>query len=699
MYRDIWQTSSDIHRRDVPWCVSTFVLWCVMISFFAPLSAQENDTTQQQRLQEVIIAAEQPVRIAADAATVQQLTAKQLKMLPSLQLSDALKYMSGVVVKDYGGTGGMKTVSVRGLGSQHTGVIYDGIPLTDCQTGQIDLGKLSLDNVRSIVLEIGMSSGIFVPARLFSYSNILKINTLSRIPNKPFGVKVGFTAGSYGLYSPQIFLENLLKSRKREDRFFVWNVSASFLTSKGNYPFVLHYGGITDSVSHERRQNSDVSVWNAEANMRFQINRKQHLTFKWYYYDSERGLPSATTFYNLNSSQRLWNRNTFGQLSYCNFFNTHWAYQLNAKFNYDHTHYLDTTYNNTAGRLENDYRQTESYLSNTVMYTLPFTDKKGRDQWLQIALSHDVFHNFLKSNALNYDDPSRITSLAALSLLYKGRMVKVHGNLLFTAVHDWAQGTVGDNFFHLSPTVGVAVAATKSLSFRAFYKNIFRMPTFNDLYYREVGNLNLNPEKTRQWDVGAVYNRDNLAHGRVALAASVDGYFNIVKDKIVAFPAGNLFSWTMMNYGKVFIGGAEVNANVQYQFAKGFFLRVNGNCTYQKAVDRTNPTDKTYNHQIPYTPVWSGSTGVSVELPWITFSYSLLLAGERYALGQNIPINRVAGYADHSVTIGHQYKIKNTPNTIGFKCEFLNLANKNYEIIRNYPMQGFGFRVKVFYEY
>ena len=707
--------STYIHCCGTRSCVITIILILVAVALYG----QEADSVRQRQLNEVIIATEQPVRIAADAAVVQQLTPKQLEALPTLQLSDALKYMSGLVIKDYGGTGGMKTVSVRGLGSQHTGVIYDGVPLTDCQTGQIDLGKLSLENVRSIALEIGMSSSIFVPARFFSYSNMLKINTLSQIPNKPFGVKVGFLAGSYGLYSPQVYLENLIKSRKRDDRFLVWNISASYLTSQGDYPYLLHYGGVTDSVSRERRQNSDVTVWNAEANICFKIDSKQQLTFKWYYYDSERGLPSATTFYSLNSSQRLSNRNTFGQLSYRNFFNTHWAYQLNAKFNYDHTHYLDPEYLNAARFLENDYKQTEGYLSNTVMYSLPFAGKKGRDQWLQIALSHDLFHNFLKSNALNYENPSRITSLAALSLLYKGQIVKVHGNLLFTAVHDWAQGTQADNFFHLSPTVGVAVAATKDLSFRAFYKNIFRMPTFNDLYYREVGNLNLNPEKTQQWDLGVVYNRDNLAHGRVDIAASVDGYFNIVKDKIVAFPARNLFSWTMLNYGKVFIGGAEVNANLQYQFSKGYFLRFNGNCTYQKAVDRTDPTGKTYNHQIPYTPVWSGSTGVSVELPWITFSYSLLLAGERYALGQNIPINRVAGYTDHSITIGHQYAIKTdnarkvekqggnkmsfaykvVTHTIGFKCELLNLANKNYEIIRNYPMQGFGFRVKVFYEY
>ena len=46
----------------------------------------------------------------------------------------------GVTVKDYG-IGGLKTVSVRSLGANHTTVSYDGIALTDVQSGQIDIGR------------------------------------------------------------------------------------------------------------------------------------------------------------------------------------------------------------------------------------------------------------------------------------------------------------------------------------------------------------------------------------------------------------------------------------------------------------------------------------------------------------------------------------------------------------------------------
>ena len=82
------------------------------------------------------------------------------------------------------------------------------------------------------------------------------------------------------------------------------------------------------------------------------------------------------------------------------------------------------------------------------------------------------------------------------------------------------------------------------------------MPTFNDLYYQEVGNRSLKPEKTQQFDIGMTYNR-YFAKNKIHLSLIGDLYYNLVKDKIVAIPSKNLFVWSMINYGKVEILGIE----------------------------------------------------------------------------------------------------------------------------------------------
>ena len=136
--------------------IGLYLLISILTVLALDVQAQNQpDTSRTRKLSEVNINANSPQKVFTGPAVVQQISAEQIRELPTLLLSDALKYMSGVVVRDYGGTGGMKTVSVRGLGTQHTGVAYDDIALTDCQTGQIDLGKLSLENVSSIALIVG----------------------------------------------------------------------------------------------------------------------------------------------------------------------------------------------------------------------------------------------------------------------------------------------------------------------------------------------------------------------------------------------------------------------------------------------------------------------------------------------------------------------------------------------------------------
>lgn len=566
------------------------------------------DSTRRQRLHEVNINANAPQQVFTGPAATQQISAQEIKELPTLQLSDALKYMSGVVVRDYGGTGGMKTVSVRGLGTQHTGVAYDDIALSDCQTGQIDLGKLSLENVASIALIVGLDDKLFVPARLYSYSSLLKINTINTIPVKPFSFRIGGTIGMYGLYGVQAGVTHKVRSKKRDDRFFYWNLSADFMRSKGNYPYTLHYGGANDSTSREIRKNAETLTLNTEFNAVWQIDKTQRFNVKLYYYNSARELPSATIFYYSDSHQKLWNQNAFGQVHYHKYFNDKWAYQANAKFNYDYTRYLDPDYLNAAGFLDNRYHQYESYLSNTALFT-PISEKDSAKaiKKLQFALAQDVFYQEMTANSLEYERPGRFTSLTSLSALVSGKRWQVNANLLLTYVDNIIKENPDiEDYTHLSPSIGASVEWVRNLHLRGFYKNIFRMPTFNDLYYREVGNVNLKPEKTHQWNLGLVLKEAHLAAGRVTVSTTLDGYFNIVKDKIVAFPSHNLFSWTMLNYGKVYIAGAELNTFWQYRITSRYILRLNGNVTYQKAVDRTDPNSKTYNHQIPYTPLWSG---------------------------------------------------------------------------------------------
>ena len=126
------------------------ILSLLICSGIYPLFAQEKDTlSSTHTLDEVVVCAD---RLQRETIPVQVLSGETLKKLSVHSVADAVRYFSGVQVKDYGGIGGLKTVNIRSMGSHHVGVFYDGIELGNAQNGVVDLGRFSLDNMEAVTL-------------------------------------------------------------------------------------------------------------------------------------------------------------------------------------------------------------------------------------------------------------------------------------------------------------------------------------------------------------------------------------------------------------------------------------------------------------------------------------------------------------------------------------------------------------------
>ncbi len=646
-----------------------------------PLSAEDidrPDSTKVQAIHEVTITEKQRNSEVRSTAPLQILSSKQIEQLNVLQVSDAVKYFSGVTVKDYGGIGGLKTVSVRSLGGNHTAVSYDGITLTDCQTGQIDLGRFSLENVDLLSLSSGQSDNIFQPARLFASASVLNIQTLSpRFSDyKGYNGKISMKAGSFGLLNPALLLE------KRINRKFSATFSGEWLSADGKYPYKLQQGPYeTNITTTEIRQNTDVKNLRIEAALYGNFAENETGYLKTYFYQSERGLPGPTIFNNVESSskQRIWDNTFFTQAHYEKEFSRKWLFQTNAKFNSGYLRYLDPTYPDMDGKMENTYLQREYYGSASVLFRA-FEN-------ISFSAATDGIVNTLDADLENFAYPTRFSWLSTFAAKYVTNQVLATASMLSTTVDETAKnGNAADNYRHLSPYISLAVKPFSNQDFRIriFYKNIFRMPTFNDLYYSQVGSRDLQPEKTNQYNLGLTY-AVSVQKWLPLLSFTADAYHNDVIDKIVAYPNKGYF-WTILNYGKVAINGLDLTTETTLQPCKKIGVVLGANYTYQRALNVTNPADRDYNNQIPYTPRVSGSGKVAVETPWINVSYSLLWSGHRYAVNQNYAENRMPPYADHSISVNRSFKIRNY--LLYTNLEILNLLNENYQVIRWFPMPG-----------
>jgi len=653
------------------------------------LAAENNlppDSIKTHAIREVTVTEKYASSEVRSTTPLQILNSKSIEGLNVLQVSDAVKYFSGVTVKDYGGIGGLKTISVRSLGANHTGVSYDGITLTDCQTGQIDLGRFSLDNVDMISLNSGQSDNIFQPARLFASASVLNIRTLTPefTNNKYINGKISMKAGSFGLLNPSMWLEGKISSK------IAASLSGEWLSANGKYPYVLNYGqSAKDSTSKETRQNTDVHNFRLEGALYATFSDKESGYIKSYFYQSERGLPGSTILYNNESSskQRIWDHTFFTQAHYEKEFSRYWAFQANAKYNSGYTRYLDPTYLNTEGKLESIYRQTEYYGSASALYRV--LDN------LSFSASTDGAITTLTSDTSSFATPVRYSWLTAVAGKYVTNRVLATASVLSTIVHETVKnGNPAADHQQLSPTFSLSVKPFTNQDFRVrlFYKNIFRLPSFNDLYYSEVGNRDLKPERTNQYNLGVTYNL-SISTWMPLLKITIDGYHNNVKDKIVAYPNKDTFSWTILNYGKVVIDGLDLTAETTLQPYKEIGILLGSNYTYQRAINVTDPTDGVYNNQLPYTPRISGSGKAGVITPWINISYSLLWSGHRYAVNQNYIENRLPAYYDHSISVSRDVQLKN--RLIHLNLEVLNLMNTNYAIVKWFPMPGRSYRATI----
>lgn len=604
----------------------------------------------------------------------QSLKGDALQRLSSLSVADALRYFSGVQLKDYGGVGGLKTVNVRSMGSHHVGVFYDGVEVGNAQNGVVDLGQFSLDNVEEVSLYNGQKSAIFQPATEFGNAGSVYIRT--RRPKFSEGEHRHLRTAVKLASSDMLRLSSLWEERISAS--LCSSLNAEVLSSSGKYKFRYRRKNADGSVAYDTtavRHNGDIWAVRLEGNLHGLFNGGGW-ALKGYTYHSQRGIPGAIVSNVWRRGERQGDHNSFVQLSgqkaISSSFSTRWL----AKYAYYNTHYVNR--DSTTRHVDNRYRQQEVYLSSSnVVELLP--------GW-SASLSYDFRFNTLRADLPLFAYPHRFTNLMSVATAYNHRRFSIQASLLGNSIKDHARTLASRKSTQtLTPALFMNVAPWSAvpMTVRAYVKKSFRMPTFNDLFYTDMGNAALNPESAIQYNIGVNYS--TLSQPRsTRVSLSMDAYYNTVHDKIVAYPKGQQFRWTMLNLGRVHIKGMDVEAQVIQQLTPMWRLDVRTQYTYQDARDVTNPTDTYYHHQIPYVPWHSGSLVVGVASDRWTLDYSFIYVGKRYNQQENIQYNYMQPWYTNDVH--GSYTFKWGKKRCRLTAEVNNLLDQDYDVILNYPM-------------
>ena len=391
-------------------------LLCIIIALPVCILAQQ-DTSKN--LREVKVSSS-PVPHLQSITPAQQIVAKDFERYSAFNVADAIRNFTGIILKDYGGIGGLKTVSVRGLSANHTAVIYDGVQLNDAENGQIDLGKLNLNNVQEISLYNGQPPNICMPARSFASASILYIKTVkpALAGIKPYLITAGVKTGSFNLLNPY------LQWQQRISKNWSFIVNSYLENANGRYKYKT-FGNGADST--HSRTNADISAQQIDGALYWAKSDSNNFNLHINLYNSDRGLPGAVIFYKTSPTRdRLFNNDLFLQTGYEHIWVNGIHLLVNTKVSQMHLRYLNPLFLNAEGKLDQRFTQYEAYQSAALAYHLSPN--------IKVSYAIDVFANKLNTNLFNFSYPTRINILNVLASNLTVGKFRLQASLLNTNI-------------------------------------------------------------------------------------------------------------------------------------------------------------------------------------------------------------------------------------------------------------------------
>ena len=479
-------------------------------------------------------------KVVADRGLVVSRT-DTLGVNPLQDVSSTLQQLPGLYVGDYGSLAGLKSVSLRGLGSAHTAIYVDGVRVGNIQSGQADLGMLDFPSLGSIVADYAQNSLHFLTARPV-------------FRGRPVAGEVRLVAGSFGTWQPYGRFSFKLGER--------WSLSANAggVVTKGHFP--LEDGSL--------RENNDLKQIRGGVDL-FGLLDDGDFHAKAYYNGADRGTPGSLSW---PSTDRQKDRNAFGQFLLRKAFGSVYSLHLSGKTSFDRLQYLSEWGHDI-------YEQTEVQLNSVHRFRLK--------PWWEVSLTADAALDGLSSTQYN---GVRLSALGAVATAFRLARFQADAALEYAGVKD----VHGAFWGSLSPSLDLRLKLVEGLDLVAFGRRAYRTPTFNELYYPGYGNPALKPEDAWLADAGLDFCRKL---GAWTLKARADGYYNYLTNKIISAPSvGDPNIWLPFNVGKVQALGADIMAG--FDFSKGHWTAsFTGRYGWQKAVDKT-PDSYTFDRQIPY---------------------------------------------------------------------------------------------------
>lgn len=585
-------------------------------------------------------------------------------------LGQILSLLPGLQIKNYGDVGGLKTVSFRSLGAGHTALVQDHAAVSTTQSGQADLSSFPVDFIEKLELITLSPTRTQIPIHAKLAGVVVNVESVhSYVGTNNRKIIAGIQAGSFDQYEGYLMLQK--KGQK-----WAGTLTGKIRSYGGSYPYTYING---NTIIRDRRENNRLLEYFGTASIQFSPNQNHQFQFRVSGNEYQKDLTGAVIFYNSNASQYLNGYGLSGSLNH-QFKKNRWNVFSSANYQKNNLQYLDSAYLNSQGYLDSRYYSGQFDVQSQAAYSI--TEK------LELLIGSSFISEELKGMSL-VGNPYRNTSESILGIEWKA-FGKILAQIGAQGVFEKRDTTLKSQW-NLLPAVSWSFNLGNKNRIGIVYRYTYRQPSFNELYYQQIGNTKLRTEKAHI--VSLRYDL-TLPFKKGISQTMIQPFYSYVYDKILAIPTKNLFIWSIQNIGMSDAFGVEFTELLQKKI-KQHTLGMRINYTFQYTQDISDPLSPTYRHILSYSPLHSGS--VELDYSWKKLSFFVLgsYLGERYALNQNIPSNLLEGY--FLLDAGASYTQKLNKSELTLRLSVNNITNKQYSYINYFVMPGTHFNIRLQY--
>ncbi|UOB19171.1 TonB-dependent receptor plug domain-containing protein [Abyssalbus ytuae] len=536
-------------------------------------------------------------------------------------LTGLLEFNSHIYFKE-NGYGMVSSPSFRGTNASQTAVIWNGIAINSALTGQTDFNTVTVNSFNSVVIRSGGGSVQYGSGAIGG--SIHLENTIFFKNKKDYRIRL-----LYGDYSTFAGHSKSIFSSQNSYA----DVGIDYITSENNYKY---------SGTNKKNENGEFNTLNLSTNAGLKLGTNNILKFHSNLFTGDRNFSGTLTAPSNDNYEDLTSRNLLVWKNYKS--------ATTYTFKFAHL-FEEYKYYPNKNRSEFSHGQTNSFITDFAC-----------EYSFNPALKSSVIVNYttITAEGSNIGKNNRNTLATTLLLNHELSARFSYGvNVRKEFLNDF------DNPVLFSVDGKYKVNNWYTLSFNAS-KN-FRVPTFNDLFWEEGGNSNLQPETSLQGEIGNIFNVKDFKF-------SLSAYLIKSQDMIKWVP-DNSGVWSPVNVDKVKNTGLEVSSAYKKTFEQ-YAFELNVNYAYTNAINQAN------NNQLIYVPYHKLTGLINYSCKKIGVWYQFLWNGEVYSTTDNK--ETVDGYNISNLGLEYNIHNKQKPYLVGFKLN--NLFNKYYENVAFRPM-------------